>query len=206
MRKLLIVEDDKIYAGVLERAMTKRGYIVETVNDTSETLNRLQAFSPDYTILDMNLNGESGIELIPFILQVNSAVKIIVITSYGNLRAAARAVRLGAADVIAKPISLEEIEHALECPRSRAVPPPDSILSPDKAKDAHLVAFFEKYDRNVSRTARKLAMHRRTVQRLLKKSKIIMQLASGKESDSAFGRARRMFRFWSSIMPPEKKL
>ncbi len=204
-RNLLIVEHDVIYAGLLARAMAKRGYRVETVNSSEEASERLRSFSPTFTILDVNLNGISGIELIPEILHANACSKIIVITSYGNLRAAARAVRLGATDVIAKPISVDELEFALERPRSQAVPGPESITAPNEARDAHIVEFYEKYDRNVTRTARKLAMHRRTVQRLLRKSKMLVPLASGAEFNSAFGRARRMFRYWSRVMQPENK-
>lgn len=205
-RCLLIVEDDAIYAGLLARAMTKRGYRVETATSVEEALEKLRSVSPEFAILDMNLNGISGIELIPEILRTNVSSKIIVTTSYGNLRAAARAVRLGATDVIAKPISVDELEFALERPRSQAVPDPEHIVAPNVARDAHIVEFYEKYDRNVSRTARKLSMHRRTVQRLLRKSKMLLPVTSKAELKSGFGRARRMFRFWSRLMQPETKL
>lgn len=200
MQRLLIVEDDSIYASLLARSMRARGYCVEVAEELAAAFSKARAFTPEHVILDLNLKGEDGAELIPEVLEFNRSARIIVITSYGNLRSAARAVRLGAADVIAKPLTIEEIEHALKLGRGTVMAHDAKSMEPDTARDAHIVEFFEKNGRNVSKTARVLDMHRRTLQRLLKKSKIILPVDAKSRPDAAFGRARRLARLWSSVM------
>ena len=200
MRRLLIVEDDSIYAALLARKMRARGYRVEVAEELADAFTKARTFLPEQVILDLNLKGENGIELIPEILENNRGARIIMLTSYGNLRAAARAVRLGAADVLAKPLTVEEIEYALNGPGSADTPNAVLGMGPDVARDTHIAEFYEKNDRNVSKTARVLDMHRRTLQRLLKKSKIIEPDKSKGVPNTGFGRARRLARFWSSVI------
>ncbi len=200
MRRLLIVEDDAIYAALLARALRARRYEVEVAEDLADALTKLQIFVPEQVILDLNLKGESGIELIPEVLEYSRGARIIMLTSYGNLRTAARAVRLGAANVLAKPLTIDEIEHALNGAGGCATPSAALGMGPDVARDTHIVEFFEKNDRNVTKTARALDMHRRTLQRLLRKSKITVPHEPLRRPHTAFGRARRLARFWSSVI------
>jgi len=184
--------------------MRARGYTVGVAGDIAVAHSKMTELVQEFMILDLNLNGENGAELIPGVLNINHDARIVVITSYGNLRTAAQSIRLGATDVVAKPLTIEEIDYALNRPGSPAMPVPEDITPPDRARDAHIVEFFETNDRNVSKTARALAMHRRSLQRFLEKSKIVVSFDGKGRTDTAFGRARRLVRFWSSMIQTGK--
>ena len=200
MQGLLIVGDDATFASLLARFMRVRVHCFEVVEDLAAAFSKARAFTPEHVIIDLNLKEEDGADLIPEVLEVNRRARIIVNTSYSNFRSAARAVRLAAADVIAKPLTIEEIEHALKVGRGTVVAHNAKSMDPNTARDAHIVEFFQKNGRNVFKAARVLDMHRRTLQRLLKKSKITLPVDAKSRTDSAFGRARRLARLWSLVM------
>lgn len=197
---LFIAEDDKIYAALLSRLLTGRGFRTEKAYSVKESKARLESSCPDFALLDLNLAGENGAQLIPFLIEANPKVRIVIITSYADLRATAAAVRLGADDVIAKPLTIDEIEYALKRPYGMHGPLPSDFILPEPARDVHIVEFYEKNDRNVTRTAQLLSMHRRTLQRLLRKSRTLTPDKQSGERSSGFGRARRLARFWSSFL------
>ena len=153
-------------------------------------------FAPQLVVLDLNLNGENGVNFIPHAHAANPDVKVVVLTAYGCPRSAAWAIRNGAADYIAKPVDADEIDHALQRAFRGSVPVPPSLLPPDEARNIHIVDFYEKNDCNVSQTARHLGMHRRTLQRMLER----MHITATRRHSSRFGRAKRLVRLWSRLL------
>ncbi len=143
-------------------------------DDIAVAQTKMTELVEEFMNLDLNLNGKNGAELSPGVLIINHDVRIVVIASYGNLRAASLPIRLGANDVVAEPLTLEEIDYALKRPGSPAKRVPEDITPPDKATDTHIVEFFEKNDWNVSKTALALVMHRRSLLRFLENSKVVV--------------------------------
>lgn len=197
--RLLLILEDTIYAGHLSRSFKQRGFATNSASRVGDALERMGEAFPSFVVLDLMLQSENGSQLILPLLRLNPDVRIIVLTSYADLRAAAASVRLGAADVIAKPVTVDEIEHALKRPIGMSGSLPERILLPDAACDIHIVEQFEKHDRNVTRTAQALEMHRRSLQRLLRKSRFLIPENRNGRARSQFGRARRLARFWSSL-------
>ncbi|MEM9360199.1 MAG: response regulator [Pseudomonadota bacterium] len=204
MPRLLIVDDDVTFARVLARAMTARRYEVEVSHTISETVDLIAKFNPDFVLLDLNLNGENGVSLIPQIRSMAENCKIVVLTSYGTVQSAAWAARNGASDYVTKPADADELDHALKRCANPRTPLPDVLSSPEDAKEAHIVEFFEKNDRRVATTARILGLHRRSLQRILVRLGL-----DGNGSDFArratpMGRAKRMMRLWSTVVTRRK--
>ena len=169
MRRLLIVDDDVPFARVVGRAMSARGYEVSVCHALSDAVATAQSFAPEFVLLDLNINGENGVSIIPRLKEINNRCVIVVLTSYGSIRSAVSAARHGASDYVTKPADADEIDHALKrCANIRA-PLPDHLPSPEDVREAHIVEFFEKNDRRVSTTARMLGLHRRTLQRTLER-------------------------------------
>ena len=204
MHKLLIVDDDVPFARVLARAMAKRGYDVKVARTMTDAFDVVNEFHPDFVLLDLNLNGENGVSLIPRIREAHETCRIVVLTSYGTVRSAAWAARHGASDYVTKPADADELDHALRRCANPRTPLPETLPSPEDAKEAHIVEFFEKNDRRVATTARELGLHRRSLQRILVRLGL-----DGNGSDFArratpIGRAKRMMRLWSTVLTQRK--
>lgn len=170
-------------------------------DDIAVTQSKMSGQVSEFSILDLNLNGKNRAELSPGVLIINHDAKDVVVASYGNLRTASKPIRHGATDVIAVPLTIEEIDYALNRPGSPAMPVSEDITTPDKAGDTQIVEFVEKNDCKVLQTARALAMHRSLLQRFLEKSKTGVSANGEGRTDTAFGRAKRIDWSWSSMMP-----
>ena len=199
MPRLLIVDDDVTFARVLERAMAARGYEVEVSHTINETVETIASFSPDFVLLDLNLNGENGVSLIPQIRSMAESCKIVVLTSYGTVQSAAWAARHGASDYVTKPADADELDHALKRCANPRTPLPDVLSSPEDAKEAHIVEFFERNDRRVATTARILGLHRRSLQRILVRLGLDGNGSDFARRATAIGRAKRMMRLWATV-------
>jgi len=165
---LLIVEDDKVFRGQLLRAMTRRGFDVIAAESLEAAKPMAVENAPDYAVIDMRLGDGNGLDLVPWLHDRLPDMKIVVLTGYGNIASAVAAVKSGAVDYLAKPADPEEIEAAL-LSTGEAPPPPDNPMSVDRVRWEHIQRVYELCDRNVSETARRLNMHRRTLQRILAK-------------------------------------
>jgi two-component system response regulator RegA len=167
---MLILDDDPPFRNRLVRAMEKRGYevvAVETVSDANEMVRRV---APAFAVLDLRLGDGNGLDVVPVLHEVRPDARIVVLTGYGNIATAVAAVKAGALDYIAKPADADQIEAALLAQPDRALPPPpENPMSADRVRWEHIQRVFEQCDRNVSETARRLKMHRRTLQRILNK-------------------------------------
>jgi len=166
---LLIVDDDGPFVQRLARAMEKRGFAVETAESVVEANAKVEAAAPAYAVVDMRLDDGNGLTVVEKIRKTRPQARTVVLTGYGNIATAVTAVKLGAIDYLSKPADADEIYAALtQSPDEMAVPP-ENPMSADRVRWEHIQRIYELCDRNVSETARRLNMHRRTLQRILAK-------------------------------------
>jgi two-component system, response regulator RegA len=168
-RTLLIVDDDERFRNRLVRAMESRNFTVTSAGSVQEGKVMAQQTAPAYAVLDLRLGDGSGLDVVDSIRTARPDARIIVLTGYGNIATAVAAVKAGAVDYLAKPADADAIEAALLSKEGALPPPPDHPMSADRVRWEHIQRVFEQCDRNVSETARRLNMHRRTLQRILSK-------------------------------------
>lgn len=168
-RTLLIVDDDKPFLTRLARAMETRGFTVETAESVAEGRARAEATAPHFAVVDMRLGDGSGLDVIEVIRARRPEARAIILTGYGNIATAVTAVKMGAVDYLAKPADADEIYHALTREGQFKAQPPENPMSADRVRWEHIQRVYEMCGRNVSETARRLSMHRRTLQRILAK-------------------------------------
>ena len=167
-RSLLIVEDDKPFLTRLARAMEGRGFVVDTAESVEEAVGKVKASAPAYAVVDMRLGDGNGLDVVAAIRDKRDDSRMIILTGYGNIATAVTAVKLGAVDYLAKPADADDIYAALTRTTERPEPP-ENPMSADRVRWEHIQRVYEMCDRNVSETARRLNMHRRTLQRILAK-------------------------------------
>lgn len=166
---LLIVDDDGPFLRRLARAMESRGFVVDTAESVAEGIAKSKARPPKYAVCDLRLGDGNGLDVIEAIRQGRQDTKVIVLTGYGNIATAVTAVKLGALDYLAKPADADEIFNALTQRPGEKADVPDNPMSADRVRWEHIQRVYEMCERNVSETARRLNMHRRTLQRILAK-------------------------------------
>ncbi len=168
-KSLLIVDDDGPFLRRLARAMETRGFIVDTAETVSEGIARSKAAPPKYAVVDLRLADGNGLEVIEAIRQNRDDTQIVVLTGYGNIATAVTAVKLGALDYLAKPADADDVFNALTQRKGEKTEVPENPTSADRVRWEHIQRVYEMCERNVSETARRLNMHRRTLQRILAK-------------------------------------
>lgn len=168
-KSLLIVDDDKPFLTRLARAMEGRGYHVTAVDSVAAGLAAIQAAPPAFAVIDMRLGDGNGLDVISELKRRRSDARGVVLTGYGNIATAVTAVKLGAFDYIAKPADADEIDAALSAVPGHKPELPENPMSADRVRWEHIQRVYELCARNVSETARRLNMHRRTLQRILAK-------------------------------------
>ena len=166
---LLILDDDRPWLNRLAKSMEKRGFRVQTAETVAEGLAIVRETPPEYAVVDMRLDDGNGLSVIEVLHEVNPESRALVLTGYGNLASAVSAMRLGAIDYLAKPADANNIYDALMAVEGEKAPPPENPMSADRVRWEHIQRVYELCDRNVSETARRLNMHRRTLQRILAK-------------------------------------
>ena len=166
---LLIVDDDGPFLRRLARAMEGRGFAVEIAESVAEGIAKSKARPPKYAVVDLRLGDGNGLDVIEAIRQLREDTKAIVLTGYGNIATAVTAVKLGALDYLAKPADADDIFHALTQRPGEKADVPENPMSADRVRWEHIQRVYEMCERNVSETARRLNMHRRTLQRILAK-------------------------------------
>ncbi|GEO86543.1 ActR/PrrA/RegA family redox response regulator transcription factor [Ciceribacter naphthalenivorans] len=166
---LLIVDDDAPFLRRLARAMESRGFAVEMAASVAEGIAKAKSAPPKYAVIDLRLGDGNGLDVIEVIRQHRDDTHIVVLTGYGNIATAVTAVKLGALDYLAKPADADEIFLALTQRPGEKAEVPENPMSADRVRWEHIQRVFESCDRNVSETARRLNMHRRTLQRILAK-------------------------------------
>ncbi|TIX93034.1 ActR/PrrA/RegA family redox response regulator transcription factor [Rhizobium sp. P44RR-XXIV] len=166
---LLIVDDDGPFLRRLARAMETRGFVVETAESVAEGVAKTKANPPQYAVVDLRLGDGNGLDVIEAIRQKRDDTHIVVLTGYGNIATAVTAVKLGALDYLAKPADADDVYAALTQRPGEKAEVPENPMSADRVRWEHIQRVYEMCERNVSETARRLNMHRRTLQRILAK-------------------------------------
>ena len=168
-RTLLIVEDDKSFLQRLARAMEARGLEVRTAESVSEGLQEVEKSAPAFAVVDMRLGDGNGLDVIVALKVRRPEARAIILTGYGNIATAVNAVKIGAVDYLSKPADADDVVAALLALEGRKADPPEHPMSADRVRWEHIQRIYELCGRNVSETARRLNMHRRTLQRILAK-------------------------------------
>jgi two-component system, response regulator RegA len=166
---LLLVDDDEAFVKRLAKAMEKRGFSVETASSVAAGKAIATARPPAYAVCDLRLGDGNGLDVVELLRERRPDARIVVLTGYGAIATAVAAVKIGATDYLAKPADATEITNALLDHEGELPPPPENPMSADRVRWEHIQRVFEMCDRNVSETARRLNMHRRTLQRILAK-------------------------------------
>jgi two-component system response regulator RegA len=168
-RTLLIVDDDAPLCTRLARAMERRGFLVATADSVAQGIEAAVQHPPAFAVVDLRLGDGSGLDVVGAIRRRRAAARIVMLTGYGNIATAVAAVKAGAIDYLPKPADADAVERALLTRGGSLPPPPEDPMSADRVRWEHIQRVFEQCDRNVSETARRLKMHRRTLQRILGK-------------------------------------
>lgn len=168
-RSLLLVDDDAPLRERLARALAQRGFSVATADSVKAGVEAARLKPPDFAVVDLRLGDGSGLDVVAALRQSRPDVRIVMLTGYGNIATAVAAVKAGALDYLPKPADADAIASALLAKEGSMPAPPADPMSADRVRWEHIQRVFEQCDRNVSETARRLRMHRRTLQRILGK-------------------------------------
>ena len=168
-KSLLIVDDDKPLRDRLARAMEKKGFRVTQAESAKKGISQAKNEPPAFAVIDLRLGDGSGLEVVKEIRRLKENSKVVMLTGYGNIPTTVAAVKAGAIDYIPKPADADDVESALLASPESKASPPKNPMSTDRVKWEHIHRVFELCNRNVSETARRLKMHRRTLQRILSK-------------------------------------
>lgn len=168
-RLLLIVDDDKPFRERLARAMEKRNFTVVSAESVKEAIASMATAVPEFAVVDLRLEDGSGLDVVTALHELKPSAQVIMLTGYGNITTAVAAVKAGAIDYLAKPADANDVMRALLAKGGDKPDPPENPMSADRVRWEHIQRVFELCDRNVSETARRLNMHRRTLQRILAK-------------------------------------
>lgn len=168
-RSLLLVDDDEVFVKRLAKAMEKRGFIPETVTSVAAGRAVATARPPAYAVIDLRLEDGNGLDVVELLRERRPDSRIVVLTGYGAIATAVAAVKIGATDYLSKPADADDITGALLMKGTAMPPVVDNPMSADRVRWEHIQRVYEQCNRNVSETARRLSMHRRTLQRILAK-------------------------------------
>jgi two-component system response regulator RegA len=168
-RSLLIVEDDRPFRERLARAMEGRGFTVAIAENVAQGVARAKDAPPAFAVVDLKLDDGSGLDVVETLHSVRPDARVVVLTGFGNIATAVAAVKYGAIDYIPKPADADDILSALLAPPGHKPKPPENPMSADRVRWEHIQRVYELCGHNVSETARRLNMHRRTLQRILAK-------------------------------------
>lgn len=166
---IMVLDDDGPFRNRLGRALTNRGFDVITLESVKEAIDIAKAKPPAFAVLDMRLEDGNGLNVVEALHENRPDCKMVMLTGYGNLATAVHAIKAGAIDYLAKPADADDVCKALLAPRGEQPAPPENPMSADRVRWEHIQRVYELCGKNVSETARRLNMHRRTLQRILAK-------------------------------------
>lgn len=168
-RTILVVDDDAPLRTRLSRALENRGFIVSNAASVAEALSFIRATTPAFMVCDMRLEDGNGLSVIEELHNIRPEARAIMLTGYGNITTAVAAVKAGAIDYLSKPADADDVMKALLVLETSLPEPPENPMSADRVRWEHIQRVYELCNHNVSETARRLNMHRRTLQRILAK-------------------------------------
>lgn len=198
--QLIVVDDDQIFAQLLCRALRRRGFETFIANNLHQAKDIATNFHITHAVIDLRLRAENGLDLVHFIHSHQPTVRSIVLTGYGNLTTAVAAIKAGAAEFLSKPADADEIFAYLKPEIYDWAKFPGAKRSPDRVRLGHILEVYEQNDRNVSETARKLSMHRRTLQRILARYQAESHDHLPAVPASEFGKLRRLHKLRKKMM------
>lgn len=166
---LMILDDDGPFRNRMARALTQRGFEVTAIETVTEAKALARATPPAFAVLDMRLEDGNGLDVVQQLHDARDNCRIVMLTGYGNLATAVAAVKAGAVDYLAKPADADDVCKALLAQPGDSPAPPENPMSADRVRWEHIQRVYELCGKNVSETARRLNMHRRTLQRILAK-------------------------------------
>ncbi|GAA0722302.1 response regulator transcription factor [Dokdonella soli] len=169
--RVILIDDDAVFAAVLARALTARGFAVDTASDGAHALALVRAKSPDFAVLDLKLGAENGLALIPELLAARAELRILLLTGYASIATAVEAIKRGAHDYLAKPVDADQVVQALLGDDGEEADVPLAVHTPPlkRLEWEHIQRVLAECDGNISEAARRLGLHRRTLQRKLAK-------------------------------------
>ncbi len=200
---ILIVDDDAPFVRVLGRSLDRQGYEVITAVTVASAKAVIDDASLDFAVVDLHLDGDSGFEVLEYLAAHSPLTRAVLLSGYATPASAVRAMKLGAVDCLAKPVDVEAVVQALTGGESAARALPDAIMDPAEVRLQHVLAHWEKNDRNTMQTAKLLGMHRRTLQRILKRAGVGRDEDDPSVPPSRFAKLRRLYQVWSRS--PEAK-
>ena len=199
---LLLVDDDIAYSRALSRSLSKNGFSVWSANTLDEAFETARSIPFKFAIIDLHLDKDDGLDLVRHFTEAYPETKTVVVSGYVTPSLAAHAVRCGAFDCLSKPSDLNILLHALTKPSGGGEVLGDGAMTePSQIRVSYLLARWEKNNRNSSKTARQLGMHRRTLQRILRREGIEGPDEDKCETHSKFGELRRVFSIWKKFLP-----
>jgi len=169
---VFLVDDDRTFLDRLALAFEDRGYQVHSSSNYAQAMATAHGIKPDMAVLDLKMPGHSGLELLRDLKALHPQVEVVMLTGYGSVATAVDAVRLGALNYVAKPASTDMILAAFERGRNTPLTPPEADYEPPslaRAEWEHINRVLADCDGNISKAARLLGLHRRTLQRKLSK-------------------------------------
>ncbi|NNC37549.1 MAG: ActR/PrrA/RegA family redox response regulator transcription factor [Acidimicrobiales bacterium] len=167
--RLMVLDDNEPFRIRLGRALEKRGFETILVGSIAEATALVKSNPPAFAVLDMRLEDGSGLDIVALLHEYRPNCRMVMLTGYGNLATAVAAVKGGAVDYLAKPADADDVVKSLMAKPDEPPAPPENPMSADRVRWEHIQRVYELCDKNVSETARRLGMHRRTLQRILAK-------------------------------------
>ena len=168
-RTLMVLDDDAPFRGRLARALTQRGFTVSAVASVAEAKEVARLNPPAFAVLDLRLEDGSGLEVVEELHKYRTDAHAVILTGYGSVATAVAAVKAGAVDYLPKPVDVDDVVSSLLSGPADRPEPPENPMSADRVRWEHIQRVYELCNHNVSETARRLNMHRRTLQRILAK-------------------------------------
>lgn len=196
-KSLLLVDDDVTFLRVLARAMGRQGFNVWPAQTLQEARSAIDAVKPDYAAIDFHLKDENGLDLFPYIQQHSPHTRAIILSGYATTSSAVAAVKLGAKDCLTKPVDADELRSCLMSTRHLQPTPPQTVMDPSQAKIKHILSHWEKNDRNTTKTAEILGMHRRSLQRILVRAGMGRHFGRDEPTPKPWVKLRRLYRVWA---------
>lgn len=168
-KTLMVMDDDAPLRTRLGRALEARGFVVTLVGSIAEAMDSIRASPPAFAVLDMRLEDGNGLKVVEALRELRPDSRAVMLTGYGAIATAVAAVKAGAADYLSKPADADDVVKALLALKDETPAPPENPMSADRVRWEHIQRVYELCNHNVSETARRLNMHRRTLQRILAK-------------------------------------
>lgn len=197
--QLLIVDDDPVFCRTLRRAMERRGFVVETAQSLDDAKELIAEAAFSHATIDLRLGEQNGLDFLEHCARDHPATHCVILTGYGNVPTAVSATKLGAADYIAKPCDADAIEMALRG-EIRPLRKGQTFPRPEVQEFRYLLSMYEQHGRNMSETARAAGMHRRTLQRILRRHGIGPADQIPPEERTDRPHLRRLYRLWRDLL------